>query len=269
MMRRFVSPKLATWLCTAAAALAGCSLQQFDYLQDGGGSAGTGGVAAGSGNGSGGTTTPGGDGGAGTPGAAGTTSGGGKAGAGPSSSGSAGEAGEAGAGGAGPSTGGGGTGAVGELVNPSFETGSLAGWTVEPASALAKKYIYAQWPAMGGTTTDGAYELSTWHKTDAYALEIFQTIKGLEDGTYSFKGYFTHGPNFSEISMFARNCGGEDPEPVPVVLLSPTAWEAFTFGGIQVTGGSCEVGLTIEAAEPDSWLNADEFSFERTTTDAK
>lgn len=267
MMRRFVSPKLAAWLCTGGAALAGCSLQQFDYLQEGGASAGMGGAEAGSGNGSGGTKPigDGGDGGVSTPGVAGTTSGG-KAGAGSSPGGNAGEA---GAGGAGPTTGGGGTGAVGELVNPSFETASVAGWTVQPASALTKKYIFVQWPVGSATVPDGNYELSTWHETEAYALEIFQTIKGLEDGTYSFKGYFTHGPNFNEISMFARNCGGEDPEPVPIVLASPSAWEAFAFEGIQVTGGSCEIGLTIDA-QPNSWLNADEFSFERaTTTDAK
>ncbi|HYP87298.1 MAG TPA: hypothetical protein VEQ59_04080, partial [Polyangiaceae bacterium] len=196
---------------------------------------------------------------------------GGKSGSGGSSAGKGGSGGSevadsAGAGGV-PTDGGaggdsgnnGGTGAVGELVNPSFETANTLGWTVEPSEALTKRHAFVQLPQGTATVPDGGYEFSTWHMTDTFTVELFQTVTGLEDGTYTFQGYFSRGDGFNSVALFARNCGGDDPEPVVVPLTDPAQWLNVELTGIEVTGGSCEVGLSIDS-NPTNWLNADDFT---------
>ena len=260
--------------------LASCSFQKFDYLQDGGGanagssSGGKGGAATNNGGG-GGSQQAGSD----SAGAAGQPESG-RGGGGSGNSGAAGKGGnvnggrggsevvndagagdQTSAGGAAGDTGNnGGTGAVGQLVNPSFETSNTLGWTVEPTEALTKRHAFVQLPQGTATVPDGAYEFSTWHMTDAVTGEIYQTVTGLEDGTYTFKGYFSRGDGFNSVSMFARNCGGTDPEPVPVPLTDPSQWLNVEVTGIEVTGGSCDVGLSIDS-NPANWLNADQFTF--------
>jgi hypothetical protein len=267
--------------------LASCSFQKFDYLEDGGG-AGSGvggkGAFAGSSN-----QQSGADGlGGGDHTEAGRPSGGspGKGGKGnePGGEAGAGEAGEPAAAGAGNTNNGGGvnggtggtggtggnsgtagtgnTGATGELVNPSFESANTSGWTVTPADALSKRHAFVQIAQGGSSVPDGQYQFSTWHMTDVYTVQVFQVIKGLEDGSYSFKGYFSRGAqNFARI--YARNCGGTvDPDPVDVPITSGVEWVPVTVAGIEVVGGSCEVGLELDSLQ-ENWLNADLFTFEK------
>jgi hypothetical protein len=256
-MRGFVSrPQLATWLYAAGALAIGCSFQEFDYLQDGGTISSPGGAASGGSHATQGGTKPNGGSGAGEPSGAGTATTAGKGGQ-PTQHPEAGDTGNpdvGGAGGAGGADGTGGTGATGELVNPSFETFNTVGWTVEPAGS----YAFVQLPQGTDKNPHGAYEFSTWSETKAYAVELYQKIKGLEDGTYTFQAYIASGQN--KVSMFARHCGGAtDPEPVVVPI---QAWTPVQVKDIEVVGGSCEVGLHIES-QPKEWMNADLFTFEK------
>lgn len=252
--------------------LASCSFQNFDYLEDAAGSGGS------SGGGAGGTALTAGsanqqagshaapEGGMGEPGNAGSAGGPSLAGKGgtdtePDGTGGVPEPGGAG-GAAGEDTGTAGTGAVGQLVNPSFETTNTLGWTVDPTDALTKRHAFVQLAQGTATVPDGSYQFSTWHMTDAYTVELHQTITGIEDGTYTFKAYFSRGDGFNSVFMFARNCGGTDPEPVPVPLTDASQWLNVEVTGIEVVGGSCDVGLSLDA-NPANWLNADLFTFEK------
>ncbi len=257
--------------------LASCSFQNFDYLEEAAGNGGSGGVG-----GVGGSTTAGSsaqqagstsssEGGMGEPDSGGAPAARGGTEAGKGGSGgsggsevtsSAGEGGMAGV--AGDGSGNAGTGAVGQLVNPSFELGNTLGWTVEPAEALTKRHAFVQLPQGTATVPDGNYEFSTWHMTDTFTVEIHQTVTGLEDGTYTFKAYFSRGDGFNAVSMFARNCGGTEVEPVDVPLTDPSQWLNVEVKGIEVVGGSCDVGLSIDS-NPTNWLNADLFTFEKTS----
>jgi len=163
-------------------------------------------------------------------------------------------------GGRGGAAGSGGTGAVGELVNPSFESFSTAGWTVDPADAVANHYVFVQAPTGSVPVPDGAYELATWHQTEGFILEIYQRVRGLDDGTYTFSAMVSRGPN-NEVYLFARNCGGADVDPLPIPETSATAFEPFALTGIEVDGGTCEVGLHIDA-NFNNWMNADDFALE-------
>ena len=259
-MRGFVSrPHVVTWLCAAGALVVGCSFQEFDYLQDGGTIPAQGGKASAGSSSTEGGTKPDGQSGAGEPSGAGTAPNGGKGGGGGSNHHpDAGDSGNPDLGGAGGAAGGadgtGGTAPTGKLVNPSFETYSTVGWTVEPTTTFA----FVQAPQGSDKNPDGAYEFSTWSQSASFTVDLYQNIKGLEDGTYTFKGYFSSGLN--NVSIFARNCGGAaDPEPVVVPTQS---WTPVELTGIEVVGGSCEVGVHIESTATQ-WMNADQFTFEK------
>jgi hypothetical protein len=273
MMRRAAS-SFRTWYWQGAlVVLASCSFQNFDYLEEaagsggssGGGAGGTG-VTAGSGSQQAGkSSAP--EGGAPEPqaGSSGSSTEAGKGGSGGgASTGSGGVTDEGGAAGvAGEGTGNAGTGAVGQLVNPSFETSNTLGWTVEPTDALTKRHAFVQLAQGTATVPDGAYQFSTWHMTDTYTVEVHQVITGIEDGIYTFKAYFSRGDGFNAVTLFARNCGGTvEPEPVPVPLTDASQWLNVEVAGIEVVGGSCDVGLSIDS-NPANWLNADLFTFEK------
>lgn len=283
-MKRIASRALfAPRLQAALLLLASCSLQNFDYLQDGGGggaTGGSGGSVAGSSHSFGGSDVGGeapAD--AGRGGSGGSSAGRGGDGNDPSAAGDGsgeeggmpGAAGEglgvAGTNTGGTSTGGsatggaGGSGATGQLVNPSFETGTTNGWTVEPADALSKRHAFVQYPQGASKAQDGTYEFSTWHMTDTYTVQLYQIITGLDDGTYTFKGYFARGAQNAAV-IYARNCGGADLPAVDIPVTQGTDWVAVSVTGIEVSGGSCEVGIGVDS-NPENWLNADLFTFEK------
>lgn len=269
-MRSSVSiPNLGTRLVAVCALLAACSMQDFGYLQNDGSSAGAAGSSsAGSGATEGGTKMNGVAGDDSDVATSGSQSGG-KGGGGGSDPGGPSEAGEPGLGGASGAEAGGagsdGTGATGELLNPSFETHSTVGWTVQPPDALTQRFIFVQGAQGTATVQDGTYELGTWHDKSSFQLEIFQKVKGLADGTYTFKGYFTVGPNYKSLKMFARNCGGAALAPLPLSSTAVDEWLPVELTGIEVVGGSCEVGLSIES-NPGNWMNADLFSLQKMDT---
>jgi hypothetical protein len=287
-------------LACVALGLYACSLQDFEYLQEGEAGAPSGGKggAAGSSSGSSGTGgSSGSNAGSSNPSAGGSgdeAGQGGEAGvAGASGEGGAPVGGTGGTSGGAPSAGQGGeggapTGAGGdvgtgatagvpsdggaggeppvvgrsELENPGFELG-LVGWTIDPASAAlpANRYIYTQAP---NPTNGTGLALATWHMTAEYQIFVSQTLTGLEPGTYTFKGMLST-QSTREAYLFARNCGGEEVREI----IYPVSFEWFEVAiqSFPVSQDSCEVGLFVHGmkvgdAMPD-WLNADNFSFEK------
>jgi hypothetical protein len=52
---------------------------------------------------------------------------------------------------------------------------------------------------------------------------------------------------------------------VPIPLTEPTQWLDVEVTGIEVVGGSCEVGIAIDS-KATNWLNADLFTFQKELT---
>jgi len=149
------------------------------------------------------------------------------------------------------------------LVNPSFENG-FNGWLIDPPEA-AGLYAFVQWPVTGSSTVDGLNELSTWAQSAAFTVRIYQSLTGIEDGRYGFKGHFNFGTGHNAVYLFASGCGGLDRrQDVPQPL--PSQWLDAELTGIDVSGGSCDVGIVVDA-NPNNWLNSDLFSFERMPED--
>lgn len=218
--------RVLVWAAVLTGAYA-CSFQDFSSLQEG--ASGGGGTATG-GDASGGDSS--GSGGAST---GGTSSGGGN-----------------------PGVGGlGGMGGVPEsfLSNGSFETSNTMGWDVVPSTALADRHVYVQTATGTVPTPDGIYELAFWHDTDTYQVTISQVVEDLEDGTYTLSGFFSRGPNL-QVALFARDCSEEDPEPRDIPVTDSNSFTVFRLTDIEVSGGRCEVGLTVEGG-PGDWMNVD------------
>jgi hypothetical protein len=256
------SPRTFSFL-SALVLVVGCSLQDFDYLQHGAGGAtsaggsGSGGNAAAGKSAQGGNDVEGEGGDLTTPGVAGAHNDtGGSGGSAVSTGGKANVAG-------GPSGGAGGGGPNGQLVNPSFETGNTMGWIVDPPQTVADRHAYVQGPQGTATLPDGKYQLSTWHQTDAFVVDVYQTVEGLRDGSYTFKGYIARGEGFKALQFYAKDCGGA---PMTTDLLASAApdandWSPITVSPIEVKGGKCTVGVHVDSNAKD-WFNADLFSFE-------
>ncbi len=241
----------------------GCSLQNFDYLTSGAassleaGAASETGAASGTDDGSS-VEMPTND------GSLGTDTGAYDAGSG--------QTGLDGGGDARPEAG----GPMNYLANPNFALSTLDGWSVDPPSA-AQEYVFTQAPVGSAYTPQGQeYEVATYSGTDSFTVDLSQTLTNLPDGVYAFSGWFNRGDN-NEAYIYAQGCGqdagvavGPDGGPggivVDIPLTSTTGWEQVTIGGLHVTGGTCRVGLYVDAS-PSDWLNADGFSFVAATGD--
>jgi len=230
--------------------LVGCSLQDFDYLKNAGGQAGTSGSS-----GAGGSAAD--DSGADVGGSGGTTEGG-----------TAGQGGSAGRGGS-LNTGGGGTlmeagitpeagdgGAISVIVNGGFEQG-YTGWSFEPPTAMGD---YAKTQTAVGTamTIDGVYELATWSDRQAFTVRVYQTLSGLANGKYTLSGHFTRGAGLNAAYLY-ENCDGTVRQE-NVLQTGDLQWIQVGIGGIDVTTGQCEVGFYVDS-NIGNWLNADAFTF--------
>jgi len=146
------------------------------------------------------------------------------------------------------------------LTNHSFEDG-WTGWTVDP-QASQNNHARVKWPQPGSYTPDGEpeeYLVGTWHETDAYVVNVYQSLDDLDDGPYALRGFFNWGGPVNSVELFARNCGSDDiyQEVQPT---ADTQWREVVIIGIDVVGGHCEVGFKIDA-EIQGWCNADLFGF--------
>ena len=81
---------------------------------------------------------------------------------------------------------------TGAIINPSFETGDLTGWTVGEAWDLGAKSTSDGTYASEGS--DGNYLFNAYSGDHGYTTSVMQTIKGIPNGLYELKAMMTsHG----------------------------------------------------------------------------
>lgn len=71
------------------------------------------------------------------------------------------------------------------IINPSFETGDLTGWTVTSAWDLGAKSTSDAVYAISGS--DGSYLFNAWSGDENHTSYVKQTIKGIPNGLYELK----------------------------------------------------------------------------------
>lgn len=129
------------------------------------------------------------------------------------------------------------------IVNPSFETGNMIGWTAESMLDTGVK------PNSNGTYTmagcDGSYLFNTWG--NGSGKPVSQTVTGLHEGRYSVS------------AILASDAGNTLVLSLNDKTATATAQGAAT--GVEVTGTADvkDGSLVISASAGDKWFKADNF----------
>jgi arabinogalactan endo-1,4-beta-galactosidase len=133
-------------------------------------------------------------------------------------------------------------------TNPGFESGDLTGWTVEGDVEAVNVSNEAQ------NIHDDVYALHYW-LGKPFHFTVFQTITGLIDGNYAFSLWIQGGGGEKVLQIFAKDCGGET-KTLDIVNTGWQKWTNPTIKGIQVAGGKCTLGLTLDS-DAGSWAFVD------------
>ncbi|WP_169449445.1 right-handed parallel beta-helix repeat-containing protein [Marinimicrobium agarilyticum] len=136
------------------------------------------------------------------------------------------------------------------ITNPGFENGT-SGWTLGDEAS-------AQYTESSGRSGD---RLTHWSSNTSYRAETKQTITGLSAGTYRLSAY-TVGGSTAGAWLWAYCDGQGYSTPIPSSAWGN--WAEVVVEGIDVSGGSCELGLTTEDSE---WSSFDDVVFERVSGD--
>lgn len=135
------------------------------------------------------------------------------------------------------------------LANASFESG-LTGWETSfgPESSTTPIAIQSGWsPENGGTN-----RLNYW-SASAYTANTFQTVTGLENGTYTLTAWIARSDGFAESYMYAKNTGrAEAKVTIPV---SSSSWTKISLPVI-VENNSATIGFYADGGA-DKWLGVD------------
>lgn len=138
------------------------------------------------------------------------------------------------------------------VVNPGFEldgfTNVPTGWNVWLDEDVDMTTVKTEENAF-----DGNYKLSFWNNSD-YGCSIYQTITGLENGTYTLSAWVMTNAAQDINQLYAKNYGGEElNKTLPV---SDLGWSRVVIDNIQVTNGQCEIGI-YSIANGGDWCNID------------
>lgn len=147
-----------------------------------------------------------------------------------------------------------------QVINPGFEadggyTNTPSGWNTwysgsTPSYAIKTEESYAY---------SGDYKLTFWNDA-AYSCSVYQTITGLEDGTYTLSAWVMSNGSQNTCQMYVKNYGGS--EMTQAIPLSDINFNKVTIDNIQVTNGQCEIGFYTDANAGD-WCNIDQVIFRK------
>lgn len=140
------------------------------------------------------------------------------------------------------------------IVNPSFEKGSTAGWTVGSTTA-AKAYNGTAANAYRGVGLDGSYLLRNLNTSDSTSVALSQTVKSLTPGIYRLT---------AKVGTSAGRCvtlfAGNDSVTVPAhqygnLYLSETVIDdILVLADKDSDTGSLNIGINA-----GDWYKADDF----------
>lgn len=144
------------------------------------------------------------------------------------------------------------------IQNSGFEsdgyTNTPSNWNLWFADGTAESTIKTE-----GNAFDGDYKLTFWSEND-YSCSAYQTLTGLEDGTYTLTAWVMTNAEQDICQLYAKNYGGD--EVNQTLPISDIGWNKVVLDNIKVTNGQCEVGIYTVANGGD-WCNIDHVSFRK------
>ena len=138
------------------------------------------------------------------------------------------------------------------VTDPSWESGTLVGWKLDGNG----KYCFVE------NNKSNAYSGSWTYKywwSDPFKSTLTRTFTGIPDGTYTLSLYAMGGGGENAIELFAENYGGPRVS-AEVVNTGWKVWKQYTVSGIEVRGGKCTIGISIDA-NGGNWGNFDDVEF--------
>lgn len=145
------------------------------------------------------------------------------------------------------------------VTNSSFEadgyTGTPTGWNVWLQSGVPSTTVKTE----SSGAYDGDYKLTFWNSA-SYSASVYRTFTGLENGTYSFSVWAMTNGDQNTLRLYAKNYGGS--ELNTTIDTSDVNWNLFTIDNIEVTNGTCEIGIYTVAGAND-WVNLDHVMFRK------
>lgn len=141
------------------------------------------------------------------------------------------------------------TSQINYVENPGFESGALSPWKVagDTAAVNASNEV--------GNPHSGTFALHYW-LDKPFAATVTQTITGLDAGTYALSAWFQGLGGEKPLQLFVT-CDGK----TSTVDVTNTGWQKWTqptIDKIQVTGGTCTIGVKINA-DAGIWGFVDDF----------
>ena len=140
------------------------------------------------------------------------------------------------------------------VQDPSFERGDLKDWTITGNTAAASN------ERNPGNAHSGLHSLHYW-SGDPFKFEAVHTFSGIQNGSYTLKGWAAGGGGEKALELFVRDCGPQSPS----ARWTNTGWQKWSqaaLRGINVTQGSCTIGLRVDGAA-GNWGNLDDIEFMR------
>ncbi len=143
------------------------------------------------------------------------------------------------------------------IADSSFESGRLA-----PEWVLSGEGVKAAAPVEKnpGNAHTGNYSFKYW-LDKPFQFTLSRRFTGLKDGKYRLGVWVAGGGGEKSFKLFARNYGGPELS-ADIVDTGWQKWRLYEIKGIPVSGGACEIGLSIEG-NAGNWGNADDFEFLR------
>ncbi len=142
------------------------------------------------------------------------------------------------------------------LDDPSFEKGTLKGWTLSGDASAASN------ERNPGNAHSGVHSLHYW-KGESFQFEATQSFSGLKAGRYSLKAWASGGGGEKALEIFVKDCGDT---PRKAQAMSNTGWQKwkqYHLGGLNVPeGGHCTIGLRVDGVT-GNWGNVDDIEFLR------
>ena len=152
------------------------------------------------------------------------------------------------------------------LTGADFETGTahgatIPGWSKDGATQADLDASFLEYQ----NAHTGFGRLTNW-ATTAYTVTTYQQVTSIPNGTYMLSVWMLRGTGFNSQYLFASGYSATDSAAkvtVDTSSASSTVYTQIVLDGIQVTNGTCEVGIYSDAPAGGMWANFDDFSLVR------